>query len=74
MDRTFELFRELKMVQKKPKQGDKVEKGDLIPYYFDGKNVPQYYNTIRVIPDLDFPPEKKFLTAKDFNIPNLPGQ
>ncbi|KAI9658235.1 MAG: hypothetical protein M1821_002368 [Bathelium mastoideum] len=80
MDRTFDLFKELKMKsielekplkELKPDESPKLKEdpkpGDLIPYFFKGRNTPSLYNGIQVVP-VDGKPT---LNAHTFEVPDL---
>ncbi|KAI9686422.1 MAG: hypothetical protein M1822_003767 [Bathelium mastoideum] len=79
MDRTFGLFEELKMKfvelekplkelepNENPKLKGDPKPGDLIPYFFKGRNTPSLYNGIQVVPE-----DHKPLNAATFKVPDL---
>ncbi|KAI9723444.1 MAG: hypothetical protein M1828_004174 [Chrysothrix sp. TS-e1954] len=71
MDRTFALFKELRMKNVDPEKATPA-KGDLIPYYLKGKNTPELYNDVQIVRQESDKPA----TGKTFNItgvsePNL---
>ncbi|OAL30364.1 hypothetical protein AYO22_01562 [Fonsecaea multimorphosa] len=69
MKRTFELFRVLDM--KKTTLKDANQRGDLIPYYLQGKNCPSLYNDVRA-PNAYEVPEDFKPTGNSFCITGLP--
>jgi hypothetical protein len=73
MEKTFALFDVLGMKEIRTSPTVSAEPGNLIPYKFEGKNVPLLYNSVRVIPDQDIV-GKRGVTAKDFHITNLPTE
>lgn len=71
MDRTFALFNTLgmKFVGDVPPK-EAPAPGDLIPYYFSGKNQPTLYNGVQIVQDQET--GKPALSATTFRVPDLP--